>query len=166
MISDSNSQLCKNIKSKSFALLRTIYEIRHDNLNSFKGFYRPNCLLTSSEAAFEIRSCCLVWQHNSRGSLFEIIHNQEIELDWFFKMSLLIDLINGMSYLHNSTDLGKHGFLTSKNCVVDSKWLLKITDFGFYEFHRLQNLKPDALPLQEVKLLKNFFLMQFICKKR
>lgn len=64
-------------------------------------------------------------------------------------MSLLIDLIKGLSYLHNNTSLGKHGFLTSKNCVVDSKWLLKITDFGFYEFHRLQNIKPDVLPLQE-----------------
>ena len=84
----------------------------------------------------------------SRGSLFEIIHNREIELDWFFKMSLLIDLINGMSYLHNNTDLQKHGFLTSKNCVVDSKWVLKVTDFGFYDFHRLQNIKPNTLPLQ------------------
>lgn len=136
--------MCRNLKSKSFDLLRNIYEIRHDNLNSLRGFYRPIDDLPSNP--YEIKNCCFVWQHNSRGSLFEIIHNDQIELDWFFKMSLLIDLINGMSYLHNSTVLGKHGFLTSKSCVVDSKWLLKITDFGFYEFHKLQNIKPEILP--------------------
>ncbi|KAH9525527.1 Nitrogen permease reactivator protein [Bulinus truncatus] len=35
----------------------------------------------------------------------------------------------GMEYLHKTT-LRSHGNLKSSNCVIDSRWVLKITDFG------------------------------------
>lgn len=38
-----------------------------------------------------------------------------------------------MEYLH-SVDIKFHGHLTSSNCVVDSRWILKITDHGLREF--------------------------------
>lgn len=34
-----------------------------------------------------------------------------------------------MVYLHHSP-LKSHGRLKSSNCIVDSRWLIKITDFG------------------------------------
>ena len=43
----------------------------------------------------------------------------------------LYDIFNtqGMHYIHTST-LGVHGSLTSSNCVIDSRFVLKITGFG------------------------------------
>lgn len=38
-----------------------------------------------------------------------------------------------MNYLHNSY-IGSHGNLKSSNCVVDSRFVLKITDYGLASF--------------------------------
>lgn len=40
-----------------------------------------------------------------------------------------------MAYLH-STEINSHGNLKSSNCVVDSRFVLKITDFGLHELRR------------------------------
>ena len=39
-----------------------------------------------------------------------------------------------MQYLHNSSNIGLHGRLKSTNCVIDSRWTCKITDFGLFKF--------------------------------
>lgn len=38
-----------------------------------------------------------------------------------------------MAYLH-STEIKSHGTLKSSNCVVDGRWVLKITDYGLTKF--------------------------------
>ena len=38
-----------------------------------------------------------------------------------------------MIFLHAS-EIKSHGKLKSSNCVVDSRWVVKITDFGLQEF--------------------------------
>lgn len=38
-----------------------------------------------------------------------------------------------MIYIHDSI-IKTHGNLKSSNCVVDSRWVVKITDFGLHEF--------------------------------
>ena len=40
-----------------------------------------------------------------------------------------------MSYLHASV-LRSHGNLKSSNCVVDSRFVLKVTDFGLHQLRK------------------------------
>ena len=40
-----------------------------------------------------------------------------------------------MTYIHNSM-LGSHGHLRSSNCLIDSRWVLKITSFGLNALKR------------------------------
>jgi tRNA A-37 threonylcarbamoyl transferase component Bud32 len=37
--------------------------------------------------------------------------------------------MKGMNFLHKS-DLKCHGNLTSKNCVINSRWTVKLQEFG------------------------------------
>ena len=49
---------------------------------------------------------------------------------WFLYIVPFI-LFQGMAYLHSS-EIRSHGNLKSSNCVVDSRFVLKITDFGLH----------------------------------
>lgn len=71
----------------------------------------------------------ILTEYCSRGSLKDVLENEAIELDWNFRMSLIHDIVKGMNYLHNS-DVAAHGKLRSCNCLIDGRFVLKISDFG------------------------------------
>ncbi|XP_038624917.1 retinal guanylyl cyclase 1 [Tachyglossus aculeatus] len=97
----------------AFSKLR---DLRHENVTLYVGLFHETGVLAA------------VMEHCSRGSLRDLIHNRDMKLDWMFKSSLLLDLIKGMKYLHHR-DL-VHGRLKSRNCVVDGRFVLKVTDHG------------------------------------
>ena len=49
----------------------------------------------------------------------------------------------GMAYLH-STELKSHGSLKSSNCLIDSRWTLKISDFGLTSLKSKCNLSSKS----------------------
>ncbi|XP_077988259.1 atrial natriuretic peptide receptor 2-like [Glandiceps talaboti] len=101
--------------------LKQLRDIHHTNLTRFVG------------ACVDPPECCLVTEYCQKGSLQDILENDSIQLDWMFRFSLIFDIVKGMLYIHNSF-LKTHGNLKSSNCVVDSRFVLKITDFGLQEF--------------------------------
>lgn len=119
--------------------MRLLRDLRHDNINSFIG------------ACVEPMRTLLVTDYCAKGSLYDIIENEDIKLDDLFIASLIHDLIKvsyiclsmflplivtvtlqGMIYIHDSA-LNFHGNLKSSNCVVTSRWMLQITDFGLHD---------------------------------
>ncbi|XP_074026495.1 receptor-type guanylate cyclase Gyc76C isoform X3 [Leptinotarsa decemlineata] len=119
-IKDLSFSRKKDISRDVMKEMRLLRELRHDNVNSFIG------------ACVEPTSLLLVTDYCAKGSLYDIIENEDIKLDKMFVASLVHDLIKGMLYLHNSI-LGCHGNLKSSNCVVTSRWVLQVTDFGLAE---------------------------------
>ena len=51
----------------------------------------------------------------------------------YINSPLIVTVFQGMKYLHN-TAVKFHGNLTSTRCVIDSHWVVKITDWGLHEF--------------------------------
>ncbi|XP_023248641.1 retinal guanylyl cyclase 2 [Copidosoma floridanum] len=125
------------LKSKAMDQLVVIHGLRHENLNPLIG-----CLTEPNRP-------CLVYEYCSRGSLEDVLVQDEIKLDWSFRLSLLTDLVRGMKYLH-STPIRVHGYLTSRNCVIDARWVLKVTDYGLPAFYEAQNIQPAPKTAREL----------------
>uniref|UniRef100_A0A8C9T4U4 Guanylate cyclase n=1 Tax=Scleropages formosus TaxID=113540 RepID=A0A8C9T4U4_SCLFO len=105
-------------------------DMRQENLNLFLGLF------------FDSGIFGIVTEHCTRGSLEDLLNNEDMRLDWMFKSSLLTDLIRGMKYLHHHKII--HGRLKSRNCVVDGRFVLKVTDYGFNAIMLSQNIAMEG----------------------
>uniref|UniRef100_A0A7E4W5X2 guanylate cyclase n=1 Tax=Panagrellus redivivus TaxID=6233 RepID=A0A7E4W5X2_PANRE len=105
---------------------KAMKDLQHDHITRFAG------------ACVEAPHYCIVTEYCPKGSLEDILENEKIKLDKMMKYSLLHDLVKGMYFLHNSV-IRSHGKLKTSNCVVDSRFVLKITDFGLAELHGLED---------------------------
>ncbi|EFX72574.1 hypothetical protein DAPPUDRAFT_201000 [Daphnia pulex] len=99
--------------------LKRMKDVTHDHLVRFIG------------ASVTAPHCCLLTEYCPRGSLEDILENDQIQLDAMFRRSLIHDITKAMAYIH-STEIRSHGNLKSSNCVVDSRFVLKVTDFGLH----------------------------------
>nr|XP_046910972.1 atrial natriuretic peptide receptor 1-like isoform X1 [Dermatophagoides farinae] len=126
-----NQVVIKKLRTTKFDLSKEILievkimrEISHDNLTRFFGICTENCL-------------AIVTEYCSKGSLRGLLANSSLNLDWIFRCSIINDIISGMTHLHNSEHI-YHGRLHSNNCLIDSRFCVKISDFG------LRKLKNDS----------------------
>ncbi|XP_022617716.1 atrial natriuretic peptide receptor 1-like isoform X2 [Seriola dumerili] len=128
----------KYINRKRIELNRNIlFELKHmrdvqnEHLTRFIG------------ASIDPPNICIITEYCPRGSLQDILENDSITLDWMFKYSLINDIVKGMVFLHNSV-IFSHGKLKSSNCVVDNRFVLKITDYGLSSFRSKSDSGKDA----------------------
>ncbi|XP_051749128.1 retinal guanylyl cyclase 1 isoform X2 [Ctenopharyngodon idella] len=134
------------INESTQGVFTKLRDMRHENLNLFLGLFLDTGIFG------------IVTEHCTRGSLEDLLNNEEMRLDWMFKSSLLLDLIRGMKYLHNRGVI--HGRLKSRNCVVDGRFVLKVTDYGFNEIIYCQNIiledsKPEDQFWTAPEILRN-----------
>ncbi|GJQ81773.1 hypothetical protein Trydic_g318 [Trypoxylus dichotomus] len=101
--------------------LKQIREVRHENLIPFIG------------ASVEHGNVAILTAYCARGSLEDVLMNEDLHLDNMFVASLVSDILKGLIYLHDS-EIISHGNFRSSNCLIDSRWVLQITDFGLHEF--------------------------------
>ncbi|XP_055350308.1 atrial natriuretic peptide receptor 1-like [Paramacrobiotus metropolitanus] len=78
-----------------------------------------------------------------KGSLTDLLEKDSLKLDWSFKNSLIKDIVMGMTYLHNSV-IESHGNLSSHTCLVDSRFMLKVSDYGLTMFRDPKDLLPPT----------------------
>ncbi|ELT90006.1 hypothetical protein CAPTEDRAFT_179119 [Capitella teleta] len=120
-----NVDITRNMKKE----MKLMKDLRHDNVNTFVGAcVAPSCVIVLTE-------------YCSKGSLQDILENDDVRLDSMFIASLVHDLIKSLLFLHDS-ELHTHGNLKSSNCVVNSRWSLQVADFGLFEL-RHTSLEDD-----------------------
>lgn len=128
-------------------------DLRHENLNPFIG------------ACTDAPNICIITEYCSRGSLRDILENEDVKLDNMFVASLVGDIIRGMIYLHDSP-VKYHGKLKTSNCLVDSRWVVKLSDFGLREFKKDSeeeeedgNFTPKLEGVHSIKFYIKFFFL-------
>uniref|UniRef100_A0A0K0D6E2 guanylate cyclase n=1 Tax=Angiostrongylus cantonensis TaxID=6313 RepID=A0A0K0D6E2_ANGCA len=139
------------------AELKFLYEMRqlnHDNLSAFLGI-----------CVNELDNFYILYALIDRASLEDFIKDPDFPIDDLFRSAFLRDILKGLQYLHKSP-IRCHGLLLTKNCLVDSNWVLKLTHFGvvgmlheFIEGRVLRSLpeyhlNPDYFPMFAPELLK------------
>ncbi|TGZ50130.1 Guanylate cyclase [Temnothorax longispinosus] len=110
---------CESLPPTTVFTTIGIYTVSYTHLDVFIGA----CLCSPSPTVLILTEYC------PRGSLKDVLENEAIKLDWNFRMSLIHDIAKGMSYLHAS-EVSAHGKLRSCNCLIDGRFVLKISDFG------------------------------------
>ncbi|VDK48827.1 unnamed protein product [Gongylonema pulchrum] len=108
-------------------------QLVHDNINQFIGI----CIDKRTEFY-------VIWNHCFRGTLADLMflsgadgtHNKlKTEnqdgpaFDKNFKSAFVRDIIRGLEFLHSSS-VAYHGSLTPSQCLIDSRWILKLSGFG------------------------------------
>ncbi|XP_061740024.1 atrial natriuretic peptide receptor 2-like [Nerophis ophidion] len=120
---DGRRVAVKHIQKKNFTLSKSIRkevkEVRqldHPNLCKFMG----GCI--------EVPYVSIITEHCPKGSLADVLLNEDIPINWGFRLSFATDVARGMSYLHQHNVF--HGRLHSRNCVIDDRWVCKVSDYG------------------------------------
>ncbi|XP_037933225.1 guanylate cyclase 32E [Teleopsis dalmanni] len=114
---------CVDITREMKKELKLLRDARHDNICAFIG------------ACTDPPNICVITEYCTRGSLKDILENEDVKLDNMFIASMVADIIRGVIYLHESP-IRFHGSLCTSNCLVDSRWVVKLTDFGLFAFKK------------------------------
>uniref|UniRef100_A0A0N5BGH1 Guanylate cyclase n=1 Tax=Strongyloides papillosus TaxID=174720 RepID=A0A0N5BGH1_STREA len=98
-------------------LLNQMKLLVHDNLNPFLGM------------SFNEKDEMLIyWKFCSRGTVQDIIYNDDIAIDSNFHAAFIRDITAGLEYIHLSP-VQYHGSLTPWACLIDRNWTVKLTDY-------------------------------------
>ncbi|VBB31193.1 unnamed protein product [Acanthocheilonema viteae] len=140
------------------ALLHQMKQLVHDNINQFVGI----CFDRRTEFY-------TVWNHCFRGTLTDLIFLNPIinradklksdnkdgsTFPENFKRAFVRDIIRGLEFLHAST-IGYHGSLTPSQCLIDSRWILKLSGFGLSKLLYKWNVKGSIGAKNRMWLIQN-----------
>ncbi|XP_043530104.1 atrial natriuretic peptide receptor 1-like [Chiloscyllium plagiosum] len=140
---DGRTVAIKKIKKRTFALskairkeVKLIRELDHPNLCKFIG----GCL--------EVPNVAIITEYCPKGSLNDVLLNEDIPLNWGFRFSFATDIARGMAYLHQRKIY--HSRLKSTNAVIDDRWVCKLTDFCLAIYRKEDVADPPAIYQQKL----------------
>ena len=108
--------------------------LRHPSLTLFMG------------VSLEHPHLCILTELCSRGSLFDIIHDEHAALTWPKCLIIALDVAKGMTYLHAHSPPILHRDLKSLNILVDQNWRGKVRESTHAGLKRVVALSPITPP--------------------
>ncbi|OQV15543.1 Atrial natriuretic peptide receptor 2 [Hypsibius exemplaris] len=112
--------------------LHPLRNLQHNNVQSFLGIGVND----ENICQYAIGELC------GKGNLPCLLQSKSVKLDEPFKNSLITDLVSGMVYLHSVAALGSHGDLRDTSCLIDSRFVLKVSGHGLAVFRNPADFQP------------------------
>ncbi|TNN31092.1 Atrial natriuretic peptide receptor 1 [Liparis tanakae] len=119
----------------------------HAGLTSLIAHIRVGRMQVALEAKSTVQPA-VVTEYCPKGSLSDVLLNDDVPLNWGFRFSFATDIARGTAYLHQHRIC--HGRLKSLNCVLDDRWVCKITDYGLRSYRRSAAAEPLSSYQQRV----------------
>lgn len=73
---------------------------------------------------------CILMEYCMHGSLLDVLVNEQINITWKHVLNWSIETFKGLRFLHSWNPSVLHRDLKSPNLLVDSKYHVKLSDFG------------------------------------
>uniref|UniRef100_A0A914QB65 Guanylate cyclase n=2 Tax=Panagrolaimus davidi TaxID=227884 RepID=A0A914QB65_9BILA len=108
-------------------------QIDHSNLCRFVGLSFDGPLYMS------------IWKYCGRGCLRDVIEHSTVHMDGFFIISLIRDIVEGIQFLHSNSMFQFHGDISSRTCLVDERWQVKISLYGLKPFKEFERRDKESL---------------------
>lgn len=99
--------------------MRLLVKLRHPHILGILGMYHHDNY-----------GWCMVMEFMNFGALYDILHNNVVQLDVITKLRLVHQVAQGIQYLHESSPPIIHGDIKTRNVLVDSSLTAKVADFG------------------------------------
>ena len=96
--------------------------LRHPNLTLFMGI------------SMEEPHLCIITEIVERGSLFDLLHDENCALTWTRCLGIARDVAKGLAYMHSHRPPILHRDVKSLNILVSKQWTGKVADFGLVSF--------------------------------
>jgi len=122
-------------------------DLKEDSLFEFLQEISMMCELRHPNVLLFMGACtkppCIVTEYMPRGSLYDVLHDDNIVLDWMLIQTMALDAAQGMDFLHSANPPILHGDFKSLNLLVDKKWNLKVGDFGLTRLKGTKTVNMD-----------------------
>jgi len=127
-------------KDVAVKVIKKHSKITHKDLQEFvkevkmlAGLRHPNIVLFMGACA-EKAMTCIITEYLANGSLYSVLHNSRIEIEFDQQIRMCIDIALGVNYLHKLGII--HRDLKSHNLLVDESFTVKVGDFGLSSFKK------------------------------